>query len=317
MPVNTQEMRKTCVVLTAVISLAVAVGCSRSTLRPGEGFVQVPGGRVWYRVVGSSSATPLLLLHGGPGGTSRGLRPLEALADERPVIFYDQLGCGRSDRPSDKSLWRMERFVEELRILRDALGLKRVHILGHSWGSMLAVDYMLTRPEGVQSLILAGPALSIPRYLEGVKALRAKLPQEVQHVLAKHEEAGTTNSKEYQDAAMIFYRRHLCRLDPWPPEMSMTDSNFGSEVYNEMWGPSEFFATGPLKDYDRTPQLGLLRLPVLFTAGRYDETTPEQAEWYRSLVPGARLVVFENSGHMTMLDEADRYVQVIRDFLRQ
>ena len=182
---------------------------------------------------------------------------------------------------------------------------------------MLAVDYMLTRPEGVQSLILAGPALSIPRYLEGVRALRAQLPKAVQDVLAKHEEAGTTNSKEYQDAAMVFYRRHLCRLDPWPPEMSMTDNNFGSEVYNEMWGPSEFFATGPLKDYDRTPQLGLLRLPVLFTAGRYDETTPEQAEWYQSLVPGARLVVFENSGHMTMLDEADRYVQVIRDFLSQ
>ena len=307
---------KACLLVTTGFALLVAAGCSRPVVRAGEGYVTVPGGRVWYRIVGSSNAIPLLLLHGGPGGTSRGLRPLEALADERPVVFYDQLGCGRSDRPKDKNLWRVERFVEELQALRSTLGLERVHILGHSWGSMLAVDYMITQPKGVQSLVLAGPAVSIPRYLEGVKALRAQLPQEVQDVLARHETAGTTSSKEYQDAAMVFYRRHLCRLDPWPPEMSMTDNSFGTEVYNEMWGPSEFFATGPLKDYDRTGQLGKLRLPVLFTAGRFDETTPEQAEWYRSLVPGARLVVFENSGHMTMLDEADRYVQVVREFLR-
>ncbi len=299
------------------LMLCLAAGCSQPGIRTGEGYVSVPGGRVWYRIAGSGQATPLILLHGGPGGTSRGLRPLEALSDERPVIFYDQLGCGRSDRPNDKNLWRVERFVEELHRLRDALGLKRVHILGHSWGSMLAVDYMLTRPGGVRSLILAGPALSIPRYLEGVKALRAQLPQSVQDLLAQHEAAGTTDSKEYQDAATVFYRRHLCRLDPWPPEMSMTDSSFGTEVYNVMWGPSEFFATGPLKDYDRTSQLGTLRLPVLFTAGRYDETTPEQAEWYRTLVPGARIAIFEKSGHMTMLDEADRYVQVVREFLRE
>ena len=308
---------KSCASLLIGLMLWIFAGCSQSGVRAGQGYVSVPGGRVWYRIVGSGQATPLVLLHGGPGGTSRGLRPLEALADERPVVFYDQLGCGRSDRPDDKSLWRVERFVEELQTLRDELGLKRVHILGHSWGSMLAVDYLLTRPDGVKSLILAGPAVSIPRYLEDVKALRAKLPQNIQDILARHEAAGTTDSKEYQDAATVFYRRHLCRLDPWPPEMSMTDSSFGTEVYNVMWGPSEFFATGILKDYDRTSQLGTLRLPVLFTAGRYDETTPEQAEWYRSLVPNARLVIFEQSGHMTMLDEADRYIQVVREFLRE
>jgi proline iminopeptidase len=179
---------------------------------------------------------------------------------------------------------------------------------------MLAMDYMLTRPQGVRSLILAGPAISIPRYLQDVKKLRAALPKDVQDVLARHEAAGTTDSKEYQDATMVFYRRHLSRVDPWPQEMS--SEGFGTEVYNFMWGPSEFYATGPLKDYDRTSRLGELRLPVLFTAGRYDETTPEQAEWYRSLVPGARLVIMENSAHMTMLDEPDRYAQVVRDFLR-
>ncbi len=295
--------------------LLAATVCAYAQLAVRDGYVTVPGGRIWYRVVGSGGATPLLLLHGGPGGSSRALEGLAALADERPVVLYDQLGCGRSDRPSDTKLWRTERFVAELAALREELKLAQVHILGHSWGSMLAVDYMLTGPEGVKSLILAGPALSIPRYLRDVEVLRSKLPPAVQETLKRHEAAGTTDSKEYQDAAMVFYKRHLCRLDPWPPEMS-DNSSFGFEVYRTMWGPSEFYATGPLKDYDRTSRLHELRLPVLFTAGRYDETTPEQAEWYRSLVPGAKLAIFENSAHMTMLDEARKYIAVVRAFLR-
>ena len=122
------------------LALLAFVGCSTPRLQPHEGFVAVPGGRVWYKVVGSGSGTPLLLLHGGPGATSHYLEPLSALGDERPVIFYDQLGCGRSDRPSDTNLWRVERFVEELKMVRQTLGLRRLHILGHSWGAMLAAE---------------------------------------------------------------------------------------------------------------------------------------------------------------------------------
>lgn len=236
-----------------IVASLLAVGaCTSSGLKPGEGHIEVPGGRVWYRIVGSGRATPLLLLHGGPGAPSYYLERLAALADERPVIFYDQLGCGRSDRPTDPSLWRIERFVEELRRVRNELGVDKVHILGHSWGSMLAVDYMLTNPTGVQSVVLAGPALNIPRYIHDVQALRAALPVAVQETLKRHEDAGTTDSTEYQEATQVFYKRHLSRLDPWPSELQKTMEGLGGEVYNAMWGPSEFFATGPLKDYDRT-----------------------------------------------------------------
>ena len=139
---------------------------TRHELAPGEGFIDVEGGRVWYEIAGSGSETPLRLLHGGPGATSGYLDPLRRLADERPVVFYDQLGCGKSDRPDDQSLWTVARFLRELQQVRDALELNEVHILGHSWGTMLAAEYMLTKPSGVKSLILASPALSIPRWLE-------------------------------------------------------------------------------------------------------------------------------------------------------
>jgi proline iminopeptidase len=278
--------------------------------------VSVPGGRVWYKVVGSGPGTPLLLLHGGPGATSHYLERLSALGDERPVIFYDQLGCGRSDRPTDTNLWQIPRFIEELQAVRRHLGLTRVHILGHSWGSMLATDYMLTQPRRVESLILASPVLSVPRGVQDMAELIKQLPSDVKEILIRHEQAGTTDSPEYAAADQVYLKRFLCRLDPWPPELQRALEGFGGPVRRTMWGPNELSATGWLKDYDRTSRLGELHLPVLFTAGRFDDSTPEATAWYRSLVSGSRLVIFEQSAHMTMLEETEAYVGVVRAFLR-
>ena len=301
------------VAVITVLLLQAACGGAPSVE---EGYVDVAGGRVWYQIVGErTGATPLLLLHGGPGVPSYYLESLAALADERPVIFYDQLGCGRSEKPSDPTLWRVDRFVEELGQIRETLDLTEVHLLGHSWGAMLATDYMLTRPKGVASLILASPALSIPLWIEDANRLRAELPMETQEVLRRHEAAGTTDSAEYQESTMVYYKRYLSRLDPWPPALLRSFEELAAPVYNSMWGPSEFYATGSLKDYDRTRRLGELELPVLLTAGRYDEATPETTEWYQSLIPGSELIIFEDSAHITMLDEAERYVEVVRTFL--
>ncbi len=280
-----------------------------------EGYVSVPGGRVWYKVVGISDEIPLLVLHGGPGYPHNYLSPLENLASERPVIFYDQLGCGKSDRPKDQNLWQTERFVEELREVQHSLNLERVHILGHSWGSMLAVDYALTQPAGLESLILASPCLSIQRFLEDVTVYRKQLPNEIQEVLDKHEAAGTTDSEEYQEAVMVFYKRHLCRLDPWPEALELTMAGAGLEVYHTMWGPSEFFITGNLVTFDHTSRLHEITLPTHFTCGRLDEATPETTAWYQSLIQGADLTIFEQSSHMPHLEETERYLHVVQQFL--
>jgi proline iminopeptidase len=304
-------------VVVAACSTPPTEVATRRELASGEGFIEVPGGRVWYEIVGSGTATPLLLLHGGPGAPSRYLDPLRGLADERPVVFYDQLGGGKSDRPDDEGLWTADRFVRELQVVRDALGLDQVHLFGHSWGTMLAVEYMLTEPAGVKSLILASPALDIPRWLEDTNRLKAELPAEIQEAIDRHENAGTTDSEEYQAATMEFYRRHLCRSDPWPVELEEAFANFGWDVYAKMWGPSEFHATGSLADFDVSDRLGEITVPTLFTAGRYDEATPETTAWFQSLVPGSSLEIFEESAHMTMLDEPQAYIQALRRFLQQ
>src|SRR5215471_18740270 len=184
-----------------------------------EGYIPVSGEyRVWYRIIGGGAEReniPLLALHGGPGVPHDYIENLADLAsDTRRVIFYDQLGCGRSDQPEDTSLWRVDRFVEELGIVRRELGLDRVHLLGQSWGGMLAIEYVLTQPKGIVSLILASTLSSMPLWIAEADRLRGELPPAVQATLLRHEQAGTTDDPEYQKAMQVFYERHVCRVVP-------------------------------------------------------------------------------------------------------
>lgn len=303
---------KTAIIVVMAVFLAA---CADEGLTPSEGYIDVEGGKVWYQVVGSGKATPLLLLHGGPGAPSHYLQPLEQIAEDRPVIFYDQLGAGRSPAPNDPALWTVERFVKELGDVRSALRLEDVHILGHSWGSMLAMDYLLTQPEGVKSVIFASPALNVGRWTEDARELLKALPAETQAAIENHELEGTTDSPEYQEAVMAYYGMYLSRSEPWSPHLMDAFEGFNTDLYGYMWGPSEFTATGTLQDYNREADLPELKLPVLFTTGRYDEATPETVQHFKSLVPGAKLVIFENSAHMTMLDEPEAYAEAIQSFL--
>lgn len=301
----------------ALLLVVACAACSPRGLQPGEGFVDVPGGKVWYRIVGGGTDTPLLVLHGGPGAPSYYLKPFAALADERPVVFYDQLGAGHSDPITDTTLLTVDRFVAELAAVREALGLDEVHILGHSWGTMLATDYLLTHPTGVRSVILASPAISIPHWLADADTLLMTMPDSIQDAVARHEAAGTFDDPEYQAAVMAYYERYLGRRLPWSADVDSMFTQFSAMVYGRMWGPSEFTATGTLRDYDRTGRLGEITLPTLFTAGRYDEARPVTVEYYRSLVPGAELAILENSAHLTMQDEPEENVRVVREFLRR
>ncbi len=300
-----------------LVVLAVLPACADSGLEPGEGFVDVTGGRVWYRIVGSGTATPVILLHGGPGAPSYYLKPLEALAADRPVVFYDQLGGGRSDRPTADSLWRIPRFIEELRQVRAELGLDRIHLLGHSWGAMLAIEYLLTDPPGVESVILASMTPSVEQWLKDTEERLATLPDSTRNVIRRHEEAGTTDSPEYQEAVMQFYRRYLSRRDPWPPIVDSTFAQLGVDVYTTMWGPSEFTATGRLKTWDARGRLDRIRLPALVTVGDHDEMSVESARDMARRLPDARLEVIEGAGHLTMVDRPETYARVIRNFLRE
>lgn len=280
-----------------------------------EGYIPVVGGNVWYRIAGAVAGIPLILIHGGPGYAHNYLKPLEELSDARPVVFYDQLGCGRSDRPDSSNLWEIGRFRDELHQLRTTLGLDKVHVFGHSWGTILAVEYALAYPEIVQSLILASPCLSTMRWIADALSLIKLLPEHMQRVIEKHSPSEMVQSEEYSQAVKEYERRHLCRLDPLPLPMQESKANTNESIYMAMWGSNEFSLTGSLKGYDCTKRLRELSCPVLLTCGRHDEATPQATSWYGSLISRSEVVVFEYSAHMPHLEEPESYLNVMRNFL--
>lgn len=284
-------------------------------MRVDEGRIPFRGFETWYRSVGDGPGVPLLCLHGGPGGTHLGQTPLEQLGDERRVVLYDQLGSGNSSKPSDPSLWTVELFLAELANVREALGLDQAHLLGHSWGGMLAQEYALTQPEGLVSLVLSSTLSSAALWRAESLRLRAALPAETRESLDTHEAEGTTDDPEYETAIFEFLHRHLCRLDPWPPIVEEAIRATNLEVYNTMWGPSEAHPTGVLAGWDVTARLDEIRLPTLVLCGRHDEATPLQAETIVRGLPDAELVIFEESAHMAPIEETERYLATVRAFL--
>ena len=293
---------------------ALSYGQSDS-LSAGEGFIEVTGGKVWYKIVGGGTSIPLLMLHGGNGVSSIYLKPLEALADQRPVVFFDQLGCGNSPGPSDTSLWTIENFVEQIAAVRKALNLKQVHLYGHSWGTMLAIDYMLGEPTGVHSLVLAGPVFSIERYIQDKVKLLETLPDSISKVIKKNELEGTLDSPDYMPAIMVFLEQFFARKQPWSDELNQAFATMNHSMGVYLFGPLSFHSSGTLAGYNRTDRLGEIKLPTLLIAGEYDISTPATSKYYQSLIPGAELVIIENAGHLTMQDNAEADIKAIRDFL--
>jgi proline-specific peptidase len=288
-----------------------------------EGFVPFRGHHTWYRVAGGGEVIgrlPLILVNGGPGAAHDYFEPLQAWAGSgRRIVFYDQLGSGDSDHPHDPGLWTVELFVEELRAVREALGLACCHLLGQSWGGLLALEHALAHPRGIASLTLADPLVSVPQWGAEAARLRAELPAAVQEALTRHEAAGTTGSPEYKAATMVYYARHVCRLDPWPECLQRAFARLAEdpEVYNTMWGPSEFHVTGTLKEWDVRGRLPGILAPALVLGGRFDECTPAIQEDLQRRLPGSQWTVFEDSAHLPHLEEPERFREVVEGFLER
>lgn len=280
-----------------------------------EGFVSVAGGRIWFEIHPAKQGAPLLVVHGGPGLPHDYLRPLRGLSSRQPIVFYDQLGCGRSDRPTGRHLWTLRRFTEELETLIDYLALERYHLFGHSCGAMIALEHALKRPIGLQSAVFASPVFDTKRFVRDINQYRDSLPIDTQDKLTRHENADTLGSPEFVEATRAFYDKHVCRVVPPPTEYLSAAAGMAHDVYSTMWGPTEFICTGTLRSYDRTDRLCDIAIPTLLTCGRWDGVTPETLEYYASLIPASRTAVFEESAHMAPLEEPVIYRTVVQRFL--
>ncbi|KAJ7583586.1 proline-specific peptidase [Mycena floridula] len=279
----------------------------------------------WYTVVGdmkSSTQTPLVVLHGGPGLSHHYmLSHLELYASHGiPVILYDQVGIGRSTHPKEKpdSFWNAQLFMDELEAVLKHFDIGRAFsIIGHSWGGMLGAHFAAERkPPGLKRLLLISAPASMSLFVESTNLLFNRLPEDLREMLKKHESEGTTDSAEYQEGMQIFYAKHICKLDPWPSNLTASFAAMGEDptVYGTMIGASEFNCTGTLKPWTIVDILHQISVPTLITNGRDDEIQDICVVPFFKRIPKVKWVSFAES-HLPFFEEPERYMKTISDFL--
>lgn len=274
------------------------------------------GHSIYYEVYGKlrSTKTPLLVLHGGPGSSHNYLLPLARLSKFCPIIFYDQLGNGRSQIPVSDKYYTKEHLTAELEEVIKQLKLKTYHLYGHSWGGMLALEYMRKQRPNVETLILASSLIDSKMYTKGTQALLRKLNKDYPKVAREHEMDGTTGSQEYQKLEKKFGLKHLYARNEWPKEYR--SFKFNTHQYNKMWGPSEMSASGTLINWSRLDVLPKIKQRTLVISGELDEVTPEQNKLTTKLVPDAISVIIPGGTHCAHVEKPRLYIKELERFLK-
>ncbi len=278
--------------------------------------IEVDGFRVVAYSFGQGDET-VFCLNGGPGLACDYLREAHSCLVDHGyrVVAFDQLGTGASDRPTDPSLWTIGRYVEETETVRRVMGLGRVHLLGHSWGGWLAIDYALTYPQNIGTLILEDTVADMPHLALELERLRSALGSETVAMMQKHEAQGTTDHPEYMAAITLLNYRHVCRLPEWPAPVRRSLSDWNMGPYTTMQGPNEFLYTGNLKDWNRIPDLPKIDVPVLITVGEHDELTPACAMRMKGALRNAEIHVLRNASHMPFYENPADYYPALTGFL--
>jgi proline iminopeptidase len=259
----------------------------------------------------------LFLLNGGPGIPCDYLRdPLLQLVEAGyRVVTYDQLGTGASDKPKDTSLWTIGRYVEEVETVRQTLGLGRIHLLGHSWGGWLSIEYSLKYQKALKSLILSNTCGDMPHLIGELERHRAALGPETVAMMQRFEAEGNYDHPAYQAAITILNYRHVFRNDEWPKTVTAAFKKINMDIYGTMQGPNEFLYVGNLKDWSRIPNMHEIEVPVLVMCGQYDELTAACALRMHNALPDSEITVLPNASHMAMYEVPELYLGRVRKFL--
>lgn len=284
-------------------------------LGPGEAMLAVPGGRIWCKVSGTGTGTPVVLIHGGPGMGSFYMKPMEALGVDRPVVRYDQLGTGKSDRMTDTTLMKIPRYVEELDSLRRTLKYDKIFLNGNSWGTIVAIEYYKAHPDKVAGIIFSGEAFDILAAEKEINAAVAKLSPDAQKAFAQYNVDKNLESPAYKKAVDEFYSVNVWR-HPIQADVDSTMQLMGAEQYRYFQGENETMIVGALRNYNAVKDLPNIKVPVLMTTGEFDELGPKLIERHAKLIPGARFIMYKDAAHVTQWDATEQSVKDAREFLK-
>ena len=291
-------------------------------------------GETYYELWGDiskSDKTPLICLHGGPGVPPTYIITISLIYEDYgiPVLMYHQIGCGKSthfsDKKGDTEFWTPELFMAELDNVKQHFGITKFDLLGQSWGGMLAGQYAITQPNGLNKVIISNSPSDMRVWVDTANKLRKQLPKDVQETLDRCEKEGNTDSKEYEEAVYVFYGLFVCRVEPFPKELTDSFAYLGEDntVYETMNGPSEFHVIGSLKDWNITEDLKKITkdtVPggMLIINGHYDEAQDETtAPFFYNPSCRTKWVRYALSSHVPMLEETERYVKDLGIFLTE
>ena len=284
-----------------------------------EGYIDYLNHKTYYRIVNPEGhKTPLVLLHGGPGSThnSHELFDHVAFDDDRPLIMYDQIGCGNSYLDGHPELWTQETWMDELIALREYLHLDQLHILGQSWGGMLIIAYLIEKqPAGICSAIISSGHSSSSLWASEQHRMIALMPEEEQEAIRRAEERGNWDDPAYLRANDHFMTLHCASTDADSPECLTRPKRSGREAYLYGWGPNEYVPTGSLADFEYTGRLGEITQPCLIFSGSEDLCTPAVARAMHEGIPGSRWELMEGARHMCFVDRHDDYCRILGEWL--
>jgi proline iminopeptidase len=276
--------------------------------------------KVWTKKIGDGKVK-VLLLHGGPGMTHEYLEAMESFLPAAGVemYYYDQLGCGNSDKPEDLSLWSLPRYVEEVEEVRRGLGLDQFVLYGHSWGGILALEYALKYQHHLRGLVISNMAAGMTAYLARAASLKVRLlTREKQGRLALLEEQKAFDSAEYQSIMQNdLYPQMICRTKPWPEPVTRAGRHANDVIYNPMQGKSEFLMTGNLKEWERWERLPEIQVKTLTFGSLYDEMDPEDMRRMSKLVQRGTFAYCPSGSHLCMWDDQIAYFRQLTQFLRR
>jgi proline-specific peptidase len=281
-----------------------------------EGYAVAANGKIFYRRFDGGSRLPLVALHGGPAAGHGYMMPYAHLALDRPVVLYDQSGCGRSSAPPELKRYTVARYVAELEALRIHLGFDRMLLLGHSWGGLLAPAYAARHPDRVAGIVLAGTSADWQGFVDAAQHWLTELGPEAIATVRRAERTGKTDDPAYQALLGRYYALHLCRLEHWPKFLEDAGETIGhNPVYQYLNGPSEFQFTGALARYNGSDAARSIRVPTLITCGEFDEAPPFVARRLSALISHSRVEAFAGLSHMSHIEDPARVIGTTRRFL--
>lgn len=281
---------------------------------------------VFTKRVGNNPKMKVLLLHGGPGGTHEFFECFDGYFPNEGIqyYYYDQLGSYYSDQPDDKSLWTIDRFVDELEQVRKSLGLDQdnFYLFGQSWGGILAMEYALKYQENLKGLIISNMMSSVPEYNKYAEdVIGPQMDPKVLAEILELEAKGDFENPRYMELLLPnHYTKHLLRmpLEDWPNSVNRAMEHMNPNVYVYMQGPSEFGISGDatLKDWDVKSQLSKIRIPTLVIGSKYDTMDPEHMKWMSEEVQNGRFLYCPEGSHLTQYDDQKTFFTGLIKFIK-